>query len=121
MMVNNFHIHKRAFETNNAVRSAIRDEHIAAIILQGTVNEATSSSRSPIEIAIDAVLNEIKVVDWKTMSEKTIKDQAVRVVVKEKTVSQKKHLVITVYPDDGTGSFEHKKSLPKINCEVWND
>ena len=110
------HIGFRAAQTTSTKRLSFDRCSIAAIILNGFLNEKKSTMGSKLRIAIEAVFTDFQSVDWDTMSEISLKDFAVRVIVQEE---KPKHFVVTVYSDDGSGDI-NKNGLPRISNEVWS-
>jgi hypothetical protein len=114
--VGKMHIYKRASETSNMFRYVFDSESIAALIFGGIINVPKSAKSHPLQLAIEGVFKELRVVDWDKKEERIIKKLAVRVIVKE---SRPKHFVVTIYPDDGSGDFDIKK-LPEVSNDFWN-
>ena len=114
--VSKSHIYKRAAETGNSLRYVFDNESLAALIFGGAINVRKSVSSHPIQLAIEAMFEELRIVDWEKKEERLIKKLAVRVIVKE---SRPKHFVVTVYPDDSSGDFD-KIKIPEVSNEFWN-
>ncbi|MCB9228485.1 MAG: hypothetical protein H6618_02650 [Deltaproteobacteria bacterium] len=108
------HISFRASQTDNNIRRAIDNMHIAAIILGGRINYRTSNATPPMELALEGKLVDFSVTDWNTFKSENVDYVCVKVVVREKGKG-KKHLVVTVYPDN---SMDHK-TTPEVNYEIW--
>lgn len=66
------------------------------------------------ELALEGKLVDFSVTDWNTFKSENVDYVCVKVVVREKGKG-KKHLVVTVYPDN---SMDHK-TTPEVNYEIW--
>lgn len=108
------HISSRAAETGHQLRRSITNEHIAAIVLAGQINVRSSREVSPMEIVLEGKFLGFPYVDWDTGKDETIDCVCVKVVIREKRKG-KKHLVVTVYPDDSLV----QASLPEVDFEIW--
>lgn len=114
--INVSHIAFRAAETNKYIRHAVSTpEKIAAVILDGIVNEPRSVFGSAIQVAFEGKFANLRFVDWDKNEETTVAQACVRVVVKQ---SRPKHLVVTVYVDS-TGDIDAAATPEVRNESPW--
>lgn len=108
------HISSRAAETGHQIRRSITNEHIAAVILDGRINLGSCKEKSPMELVLEGKFLDFPYVDRDTAREETIDCVCVKVVIREKSKG-KKHLVVTVYPDDSLV----QDLIPEVNFDIW--
>ena len=117
MEVDYGHIMWSAANKGQGVRLSFDNETIASVIVRGVLNETKSKPTGRIEAAFDAVVIAFRCTDWDAKEEIKIDKLALRAVVRE---TKPKMLVVTIYPDNGSGDFD-LNSIPEISNDVWND
>src|ERR1700733_10783618 len=65
--VNDYHITAQGL-SKNPMRLSLNHEKIAAIIVNGRINERTSDDSHPIEIAVDGIIKNYEWLDHSTMA-----------------------------------------------------
>ena len=114
MIVNLQHLSAKA-SSGQAIRLSLsNNETIVSIIVRGILNEQKSQLGQKLEAAFDAVLKDFEVIDYMQSKVTTIPQLTVRVVVRE----GKRNMVVTVYPDDGSGGFD-LNITPEITYDIW--
>lgn len=107
------HVTKRGQDQNSSIRYAITDEHMASVILHGTLDYADCEMK-PTTIAVDGVFSDFRYVEFLktgTAREVQIEKLSVRVVVRE---GYSALIIVTIYT--GKKAPEQLKEVPN---EVW--
>ena len=112
-LINRSHIAKGFLK--NPKRSALQDEDIAAVILQGELNFDTCNEGPPIEIAVKGIITDFEWIDMTSTPIATYHEDWIEVfvVVREKKT---KDFIVTAYIIDDK---KQKSTKTEITREIW--
>lgn len=112
-LVSRSHQLSRSGDKNSSLQSSIQNEHIAAILIHGRINPATSRAEHPMELAIDGAFENFtytEFMDSGPPGDKTLSRVEIRVAIKE----GKPRIIIK-----SAHAIDSDPTIPKVPQHVW--